>query len=585
MIKQLKFLKTKEWILVALCVSLIVLQVWVDLKLPDFMAKITQLVQTPNTQMREVWIQGGYMLACAFGSLVLAIGVGFISSRVSSVLAFRTRDAIFRKVSDFSMGEIKNFSTASLITRTTNDITQVQMTFAMALQLLFKAPIMAVWAIVKVVNKGWQWSVATGVGVGILVLMLCIVILFAVPKFKKIQKYTDELNGATRESLSGVRVVRAYNAEKYQEEKFNKTNQKVTDTHLYVSRIMAIIGPGMSLISNGLQLAIYWIGAVLINKASQFDKLLIFSDMVVYLSYAMQIVMSFMMLIMLFMLLPRAQVCAKRINEVLETPLSITDGKGEINSEVKGEVEFRNVSFKYPDAEEYVVRDVNFKASCGETIAFIGSTGSGKSTLINLIPRFYDATIGEVLINGKNIKDYSQKDLHNLMGYVPQKAVIFGGTIESNIRFGESEKEISEEDVDMALKIAQATSFVEKLKDKKASRVAQNGLNLSGGQKQRLAIARAIARKPEILIFDDSFSALDYKTDKALRRALKKQKNKATTFIVAQRIGTIIDADKIIVLDQGNVVGMGTHSQLLKECEVYREIALSQLSLEEVENA
>ena len=585
MIKQLKFLKTKEWILVALCVSLIVLQVWVDLKLPDFMAKITQLVQTPNTQMREVWIQGGYMLACAFGSLVLAIGVGFISSRVSSVLAFRTRDAIFRKVSDFSMGEIKNFSTASLITRTTNDITQVQMTFAMALQLLFKAPIMAVWAIVKVVNKGWQWSVATGVGVGILVLMLCIVILFAVPRFKKIQKYTDELNGATRESLSGVRVVRAYNAEKYQEDKFNKTNQKVTDTHLYVSRIMAIIGPGMSLISNGLQLAIYWIGAVLINKASQFDKLLIFSDMVVYLSYAMQIVMSFMMLIMLFMLLPRAQVCAKRINEVLETPLSITDGKGEINSEVKGEVEFRNVSFKYPDAEEYVVRDVNFKASYGETIAFIGSTGSGKSTLINLIPRFYDATIGEVLINGKNIKDYTQKDLHNLMGYVPQKAVIFGGTIESNIRFGESEKEISEEDVDMALKIAQATSFVEKLKDKKASRVAQNGLNLSGGQKQRLAIARAIARKPEILIFDDSFSALDYKTDKALRRALKKQKNKATTFIVAQRIGTIIDADKIIVLDQGNVVGMGTHSQLLKECEVYREIALSQLSLEEVENA
>ena len=585
MIKQLKFLKTKEWILVALCVSLIVLQVWVDLKLPDFMAKITQLVQTPNTQMREVWIQGGYMLACAFGSLVLAIGVGFISSRVSSVLAFRTRDAIFRKVSDFSMGEIKNFSTASLITRTTNDITQVQMTFAMALQLLFKAPIMAGWAIVKVVNKGWQWSVATGVGVGILVLMLCVVILFAVPKFKKIQKYTDELNGATRESLSGVRVVRAYNAEKYQEDKFNKTNQKVTDTHLYVSRIMAIIGPGMSLISNGLQLAIYWIGAVLINKASQFDKLLIFSDMVVYLSYAMQIVMSFMMLIMLFMLLPRAQVCAKRINEVLETPLSITDGKGEINSEVKGEVEFRNVSFKYPDAEEYVVRDVNFKASYGETIAFIGSTGSGKSTLINLIPRFYDATIGEVLINGKNIKDYSQKDLHNLMGYVPQKAVIFGGTIESNIRFGESEKEISEEDVDMALKIAQATSFVEKLKDKKASRVAQNGLNLSGGQKQRLAIARAIARKPEILIFDDSFSALDYKTDKALRRALKKQKNKATTFIVAQRIGTIIDADKIIVLDQGNVVGMGTHSQLLKECEVYREIALSQLSLEEVENA
>ena len=585
MIKQLKFLKTKEWILVALCVSLIVLQVWVDLKLPDFMAKITQLVQTPNTQMREVWIQGGYMLACAFGSLVLAIGVGFISSRVSSVLAFRTRDAIFRKVSDFSMGEIKNFSTASLITRTTNDITQVQMTFAMALQLLFKAPIMAVWAIVKVVNKGWQWSVATGVGVGILVLMLCIVILFAVPRFKKIQKYTDELNGATRESLSGVRVVRAYNAEKYQEDKFNKTNQKVTDTHLYVSRIMAIIGPGMSLISNGLQLAIYWIGAVLINKASQFDKLLIFSDMVVYLSYAMQIVMSFMMLIMLFMLLPRAQVCAKRINEVLETQLSITDGKGEINGEVKGEVEFRNVSFKYPDAEEYVVRDVNFKASYGETIAFIGSTGSGKSTLINLIPRFYDATIGEVLINGKNIKDYTQKDLHNLMGYVPQKAVIFGGTIESNIRFGESEKEISEEDVDMALKIAQATSFVEKLKDKKASRVAQNGLNLSGGQKQRLAIARAIARKPEILIFDDSFSALDYKTDKALRRALKKQKNKATTFIVAQRIGTIIDADKIIVLDQGNVVGMGTHSQLLKECEVYREIALSQLSLEEVENA
>ena len=482
------------------------------------------------------------------------------------------------------MEEIKNFSTSSLITRTTNDVTQVQMVFGMLIQLLAKAPIMAIWAIFKISGKGWEWSVATSGAVLVLVLMLSVIIIFAVPKFKKIQKLTDNLNRVTRENLTGVRVVRAYNAEGYQEEKFDKANKELTNTNLFATRIMAIMNPGMTLISNGLSLAIYWIGAYLVSKAIGADKLIIFSDMVVYMSYAMQVVMSFMMLIMIFMMLPRVSVSAKRINEVLDTMPNIVDGENNFKTNLKGIVEFKNVSFKYPDAQEHVVKNVNFIANKGETIAFIGSTGSGKSTLINLIPRFYDVTEGEILVDGVNVKDYSQKELHSKIGYVPQKAVIFKGTIKSNIAFGDN-KNITQEDVEWASNIAQAKEFVDGLPDKYNADVAQNGTNLSGGQKQRLAIARAVARKPEIFIFDDSFSALDYKTDKILRAGLKKNLEGVTSFIVAQRIGTILDADKIIVLDQGDVVGMGTHAELLKTCSVYQEIAYSQLSKEELENA
>lgn len=584
MIKLLKNLKAKQWWGLLICLALIVAQVWLDLRLPDYMAEITRLIQTEGSKMADIWLAGGKMLACTLGSVVMAIFVSFIASKISSSLAYKLRENVYNKVTSFSMEEIKNFSTSSLITRTTNDVTQVQMVFGMLIQLLAKAPIMAIWAIFKISGKGWEWSVATSGAVLVLVLMLSVIIIFAVPKFKKIQKLTDNLNKVTRENLTGVRVVRAYNAEGYQEEKFDKANKELTNTNLFATRIMAIMNPGMTLISNGLSLAIYWIGAYLVSKAIGADKLIIFSDMVVYMSYAMQVVMSFMMLIMIFMMLPRVSVSAKRINEVLDTMPKIVDGENNFKTNLKGIVEFKNVSFKYPDAQEYVVKNVNFIANKGETIAFIGSTGSGKSTLINLIPRFYDVTEGEILVDGVNVKDYSQKELHSKIGYVPQKAVIFKGTIKSNIAFGDN-KNITQEDVEWASNIAQAKEFVDGLPDKYNADVAQNGTNLSGGQKQRLAIARAVARKPEIFIFDDSFSALDYKTDKILRAALKKNLEGVTTFIVAQRIGTILDADKIIVLDQGDVVGMGTHAELLKTCSVYQEIAYSQLSKEELENA
>ena len=584
MIKLLKNLKAKQWWGLLICLALIVAQVWLDLRLPDYMAEITRLIQTEGSEMADIWLAGGKMLACALGSVVMAIFVSFIASKISSSLAYKLRENVYNKVTSFSMEEIKNFSTSSLITRTTNDVTQVQMVFGMLIQLLAKAPIMAIWAIFKISGKGWEWSVATSGAVLVLVLMLSVIIIFAVPKFKKIQKLTDNLNRVTRENLTGVRVVRAYNAEGYQEEKFDKANKELTNTNLFATRIMAIMNPGMTLISNGLSLAIYWIGAYLVSKAIGADKLIIFSDMVVYMSYAMQVVMSFMMLIMIFMMLPRVSVSAKRINEVLDTMPKIVDGENNFNTNLKGIVDFKNVSFKYPDAQEHVVKNVNFIANKGETIAFIGSTGSGKSTLINLIPRFYDVTEGEILVDGVNVKDYSQKELHSKIGYVPQKAVIFKGTIKSNIAFGDN-KNITQEDVEWASNIAQAKEFVDGLPDKYNADVAQNGTNLSGGQKQRLAIARAVARKPEIFIFDDSFSALDYKTDKILRAGLKKNLEGVTSFIVAQRIGTILDADKIIVLDQGDVVGMGTHAELLKTCSVYQEIAYSQLSKEELENA
>ncbi len=583
MFKLLNQLKLKQWIGIAVCLGLIVVQVWLDLTIPEYMSKITVLVQTAGNKLSDVWKVGGKMLACALGSLVSAIGVSFIAAKITSTLAYRLRDKVYNKVSAFSMQEIKNFSTSSLITRTTNDVTQIQMVVGMMIQVIAKAPIMAIWAICKISGKGWQWSMATVGAVMALVIMLSIILIFAVPKFKKIQKLTDNLNSVTRENLTGVRVVRAYNAEQYQEDKFANANKDVSNLHLSVSRVMAIMNPGMTFIANGLSLSIYWIGAFLISKAVGFDKITIFSDMVVYMSYAMQVVMSFMMLIMIFMMLPRASVSAKRINEVLDTEQKIVDGEG-VDSQIKGEVEFRNVSFKYPDAQDYIIEDVNFVAKPGETIAFIGSTGSGKSTLINLIPRFYDVTEGEILLDGKNIKEYTQHQLHSHIGYVPQKAVLFKGTIESNIDFGD-DSNIEQEEVEWAAQIAQAKDFVEGKPKKYKSEVAQNGTNLSGGQKQRVAIARAIARKPKIFIFDDSFSALDYKTDKVLRSELKNNIVEATTFIVAQRIGTILDADKIVVLDQGKVVGIGTHEELLKNCSVYQEIAYSQLSKEELENA
>ena len=583
MFKLFKKLKSFEWILMLVSAGFIVLDVWLNLKIPGYMNEITKLIQTPGSQMSEIWKNGGFMLLCAFSSLIGSVIVSFISSKISSALAYRIRENVYNKVQSFSMEEIKNFSTSSLITRTTNDVTQVQMVFVMGIQLLIQAPVTAIWAICKIVGKGWQWSLATAVAVLIMIIVLGIIIIFAVPKFKKIQKLTDDLNRVTRENLTGVRVVRAYNAEQYQEEKFKKANSELTKTHLFTGKIMAIMNPAMTLVLNGLSLSIYWIGALLISNASPANKLNVFSDMVVYSSYAMQVVSAFMMLVFIFMLIPRASVSAKRINEILDTQPHILDGEGVKNTDIIGEVEFKNVSFKYPDAKEYILKNINFKANKGETIAFIGSTGSGKSTLINLIPRFYDATEGEIFIDGVEIKNYKQEELHNKIGYIPQRAVIFSGDIESNLLFGENGKEkINDDKINQALSISQAKEFVDGLTEGLKSNVAQGGTNLSGGQKQRLAIARAIARDPEILIFDDSFSALDYKTDRILRKQLKEKIKGVTTFIVAQRIGTIKNADKIIVLENGNVVGSGKHEELLENCSVYKEIALSQLSKEEL---
>lgn len=580
-----KHLKKPEWGGMIVCLIFIVTQVWLDLKLPDYMSEITRLVQTEGSAMGDIWVQGSYMLFCALGSLISAVIVGFFAARIAATLSKRLRESLYTKVESFSMQEINQFSNASLITRSTNDITQVQMVFAMGLQVMIKAPILAVWAILKILGKNFEWSLVTAGAVCVLLVMLSIILIFAVPKFKIIQGLTDNLNLVTRENLTGIRVVRAYNAENYQEEKFENANHILTRTHLFTGRIMAIMGPGMTLIMSGLSLAIYWIGAYLIEAADRMDKIGLFSDMVVFSSYSIQVVMAFMMLTMIFIMLPRATVSAKRIMEVLNTPLSIVDGTKQAPTDRVGEVEFRNVSFKYPDAEEYVIENISFKANRGETVAFIGSTGSGKSTLINLVPRFYDATEGEVLVDGMNVKDYKQSDLNNKLGYVSQKAVLFAGTVESNIAFGDNGRQMAKLDqVKKAITIAQGRDFVEKMDRTYHSSIAQGGSNVSGGQKQRLAIARAICRDPEIYIFDDSFSALDYKTDRVLRAALRQETKDATHLIVAQRIGTIIHADKIIVLDEGKMVGIGTHQELLKNCEVYRQIAYSQLSKEELEH-
>ena len=584
MVKLLKKLTWKDFILAAVAFVFIIVQVWLSLTMPDYMSEITKLVQTKGSKMNDILIAGGKMLACALGSLLAAVCTSICASKISSNFSANLRGQVFHKVQSFSMEEIGNFSTASLITRSTNDITQVQMLIVMGLEVLLKAPIMAVWALCKISTKNWQWTASTGVAVVVLLSFVCVCVAVALPKFKKLQSLTDNLNRVTRENLTGLNVVRAYNAEGYQQKKFNNANDELTKTQLFANRTMGTMMPGIQMVMNGLMLAIYWIGAYLISNAQMFDKLTIFSDMIVFTQYAMQVVMSFMMLVMIFVLLPRASVSAKRINEVLDMPLSIKDGTKENGIDgKKGEVEFRNVSFCYPDAEKDVIEDISFTAHKGETIAFIGSTGCGKSTVINMIPRFYDATKGEVLVDGVNVKEYTQKALRNKIGYVSQKAVLFTGSIKSNVAYGDNgTKGFTDDVVKQAIETAQAKEFVDKTEGGVDAFVAQGGSNFSGGQKQRLSIARAICRHPEILIFDDSFSALDYKTDRVLRDTLRKTCADATRFIVAQRIGTIRDADKIIVLDDGKIAGMGKHNELMETCEVYRQIAYSQLSKEEL---
>lgn len=584
MVKLLKKLTWKDFILAAVAFVFIIVQVWLSLTMPDYMSEITKLVQTKGSKMNDILIAGGKMLSCALGSLLAAVCTSICASKISSNFSANLRGQVFHKVQSFSMEEIGNFSTASLITRSTNDITQVQMLIVMGLEVLLKAPIMAVWALCKISTKNWQWTASTGVAVVVLLSFVCVCVAVALPKFKKLQSLTDNLNRVTRENLTGLNVVRAYNAEGYQQKKFNDANDELTKTQLFANRTMGTMMPGIQMVMNGLMLAIYWIGAYLISNAQMFDKLTIFSDMIVFTQYAMQVVMSFMMLVMIFVLLPRASVSAKRINEVLDMPLSIKDGTKENGIDgKKGEVEFRNVSFCYPDAEKDVIEDISFTAHKGETIAFIGSTGCGKSTVINMIPRFYDATKGEVLVDGVNVKEYTQKALRNKIGYVSQKAVLFTGSIKSNVAYGDNgTKGFTDDVVKQAIETAQAKEFVDKTDGGVDAFVAQGGSNFSGGQKQRLSIARAICRHPEILIFDDSFSALDYKTDRVLRDTLRKTCADATRFIVAQRIGTIRDADKIIVLDDGKIAGMGKHNELMETCEVYRQIAYSQLSKEEL---
>ena len=586
MLKIFKYLKKKELIMVAASILFIVGQVWLDLKLPDYMSEITKLVTTEGSHISDVLTEGAKMLFCALGSVAMSVIVGFFAAKIAAGFSKRLRSMLFKKVSDFSMEEINGFSTSSLITRSTNDVTQVQMLIAMGLQVMIKGPILAVWAVCKILGKSWQWTAVTGGAVLVLFIIIGIALIFAFPKFKVIQTYTDNLNRVTRENLMGIRVVRAYNAEGYQQKKFEKANEDLTYTHLFTGRVMSIMSPGMQLIMSGLSLAIYWIGAHLINAAAMNDKIDLFSDMVVFSSYAIQVVMAFTMMVMIFIMAPRASVAAKRINEVLETKPNIVNGNlKSASKDIKGEVEFKNVSFKYPDAADYILKNISFKAKRGQTVAFIGSTGSGKSTLVNLIPRFYDATEGEVLIDGVNVKEYNLESLYNKLGYVSQKTVMFSGTVSSNVAYGENGLgEYSEEAVKRAVSIAQASDFVEGMENQYEAAVAQGGANLSGGQKQRLSIARAVCRKPEIYIFDDSFSALDYKTDRVLRSVLKKETADTTSIIVAQRIGTIKDADMIMVLDEGKIAGRGTHEELMKTCDIYRQIALSQLSKEELEN-
>ena len=583
MFKLFKNFTKKDIAAIITCIALIVFQVWLDLRLPDYMSEITKLVQTEGSTIGKILVQGGYMMACAFGSLLSSFVVGYIASKLSANFSYTLRGKIYNKVLSFGTEEIKNFQTSSLITRTTNDVTQLEMIIAMGLQMLIKAPIMAVWAVSKILNKSLQWSLLTGFFVVLLLVVIGIIMIIVLPRFERVQKLIDNINNVTRESLTGIRVVRAFNAEDYQENRFGKVNEDLTKMQLFNQKTFAIMMPLMQAVMQFLTLGIYFIGAYLIEAAMMSDKITLFSDMVIFSSYGMQVIMSFLMLAMIFMMWPRAQVSARRINEVLDSDIHIKDGNFDGKTAEVGCVEFKNVSFKYPDANEYLLRNISFKVNKGQTIAFIGSTGSGKSSLINLVPRFYDVTDGEVLVDGVNVKDYTLKALHDKIGYVPQKAVMFTGTVKSNVCYGN--KSVSEEEMKKAIDVAQGTEFVSKMDKTYDAHIARGGTNVSGGQKQRLAIARAIAKKPEIYIFDDSFSALDYKTDSVLRSELKKYTGDATNLIVAQRIGTILNADIIVVLDKGQCVGMGTHKELMENCPVYKEIALSQLSKEELNNA
>lgn len=583
MFNLFKKLNKKQSLIILVSIVFIAFQVYLDLKLPDYMQEITSLLQSSSTKIKDILIPGGKMLSCAFLSLLGAFITGYLTSLLSSSFSKNLRSDIFRKVNDLEEAKIKGFTTSSLITRTTNDVTQIQMFLSMGLQLMIKAPIMAVWAIIKIVNKNLTWSMVTGGAVLVLLIMIIVLVIFALPKFKIIQTLTDNLNRVTRENLIGIRVIRAFNAEDYQNKKFNNANDDLMNTSIFTGKLMSIISPGMTFISSVLTITIYFIGAYLINDANLYEKAELFSNMIVFSSYAMQVVISFMMLSMIFIIYPRASISAKRIMEVLDSDISIVDGCGDKKETSEGEVVFNHVSFKYPDAEEYMLEDISFTAKKGEVVAFIGSTGSGKSTLINLIPRFYDATKGEVLVDGVNVKDYKLNKLYDKMGYISQKAVILSGTVKSNITLGyKNGKKVSDEDIEKALEISMSNEFVKDMEKGINSHIARGGTNVSGGQKQRLSVARGVARNPEIFIFDDTFSALDYKTDLNLRKQLKTKMKDKTCLIVAQRIGTIFDADKIIVLDKGKCVGMGRHEELLKTCKVYKEIAESQLGKEEL---
>ena len=586
MIKLLKNLTKKEVLFSLICISLVAFHVWLELRIPDYMSGITRLVQTEGSKMSEILEQGGLMIGCALISLTCNIVVGYFSAKVASSFSATLRKKIFEKVESMGIAEVKKFSTSSLITRTTNDVTQVEMLIGMGLHAMVKAPIMAVSAIFKILDKGFEWSILTACCVTVLLSVVATLMVIVLPRFERVQKLIDKINGVTRENLSGIRVIRAFNAEKYQTNKFKEVNDDLTGMQLFNQRCFAIMNPVMNLVMHALTLGIYIIGAILISKAMMVDKINLFSNMVVFSSYGMHVIMSFLMLSMIFMMVPRAEISAKRINEVLDEEISVKEGNFDGKTNEVGTIEFKNVSFKYPDADEYVLKDISFKVNRGETIAFIGSTGSGKSTLINLVPRFYDVSDGEVLVDGVNVKEYTTEALNNKLGYVPQKAVMFTGTVEENVSYGDNGKgDISLDKVKEAIKVAQGKDFVEKMEGDYQAHISRGGTNVSGGQKQRLAIARAIARDPEIYIFDDSFSALDYKTDATLRKELKKYTKDATSMIVAQRIGTIIHADKIVVLDEGECVGIGTHKELLKTCKVYKEIALSQLSEEELKDA
>lgn len=583
MIKIFKNLNKKDYFLMPIIILLIVLQVYLELRMPEYMTQITTLVKTNGT-INEILTEGVYMTSCAFLSLISSVIVGYIVANITANFSLNVRCKLFTKVNDFSLEEIKKFSTSSLITRTTNDVTNLEMLLSMGLQLLIKAPITAIWAIKKILGKNFTWSVVTGSAVLVLIIMIIILVILVLPKFKLVQKLIDKINGLTRENLKGIRVIRAFNAEEFHENKFERQNKKLTDIQIFNQKVMSITSPVMYLIMNGISLAIYFTGAYMLDSALFAEKIDLFSNMVVFTSYAMQVISSFLMLAMIFIMYPRASISADRINEVLDTKCKIKDGKIS-EGKAKGKVEFKNVSFKYSDSDEYVLKDVSFTADPGMTVAIIGSTGSGKSTLINLITRFYDASEGAVLVDDVDVREYKLSSLYDKLGYVSQKAILFSGSIKDNVSFGEkSDYKVTDDKIKSAIKVSQSEDFVLKLKDKYNSRVSQGGSNLSGGQKQRISIARAIARDPEIYIFDDSFSALDYKTDYILRHELKKYTSTSTNIIVAQRIGTIINSDMIIVLDKGVVVGKGTHKELMKNCDVYKEIAYSQLSKEELEH-